>query len=75
MLWQVYAYGQPRQSLCYSHMQNMGVDEGADQNRHLALKNTPAWAFINPKSATYNIYLQQMTIQNFAAFSKITNKA
>ena len=27
----------------------------------------------NPKSATYN--LQQTTISNFAAFSKITNKA
>ena len=28
---------------------------------------------INPKSATYN--LQQMTISNFEAFSKITNEA
>ena len=28
---------------------------------------------INPESATYN--LQQTTISNFAAFSKITNKA
>ena len=29
--------------------------------------------YLNPKSATYN--LQQTTIKNFAAFSKITNKA
>ena len=30
-------------------------------------------SLVNPESATYN--LQQTTISNFAAFSKITNKA
>ena len=50
-------------------------DESPDRGRRVKLPYGPGHEtlVLNPESATYN--LQQTTISNITAFSKITNKA